>query len=61
MPSFRARWRVDTDNLRWYENIIATGGHFDTLTPEPYRNYLNEFAIFYTETRPFSLEEKGQR
>ena len=42
------RFNVTSDNVRWYENIIATNGKFFTLTPDVYRDLLCEFGIFYT-------------
>ncbi len=42
------RWNVDSDNIKFYDNIMKNKGLIVTLDGSAYVEFLNEFAIFYT-------------
>jgi hypothetical protein len=42
------RFKVFSDNLCIYENILNTGGKFFTINEQPYIDNLCEYGIFYT-------------
>lgn len=44
------RWKVTSDNVRWFDSIVCTGGEVSTLDMRPYVEFLCEFNIFYTAT-----------
>ena len=45
------KWRVYSDNVRFYDAIMRTGGTVLTLDARPYVDLLCEFGIFYTLER----------
>jgi len=42
------RWKVDQDNVKYYDSIMKTKGKVQSLDLQPYKNFLDEFNIFYT-------------
>lgn len=42
------RWRVTSDNVRFYDCIMRNKGTFLTLDYRPYVDLLCQFNIFYT-------------
>lgn len=42
------KWKVDQDNVKYYDNIMKSKGKIKTLDTRPYMEYLNDFGIFYT-------------
>lgn len=42
------RWNVTSDNVRYFESIMANDGKFFTLDARPYVDLLCDFNIFYT-------------
>ena len=42
------RWKVDQDNVKYYDSIMKTKGKVQSLDLRPYKNFLDEFNIFYT-------------
>jgi hypothetical protein len=45
------RWKVYSDNVRYYDSIMSTNGKVVTLDTKPYVDLLTDFNIFYTLTR----------
>jgi hypothetical protein len=50
MKQFRNKFKVYSDNVNIYENIINSKGDIFTLNPNQYIHWLMQFNIFYTET-----------
>lgn len=44
-----SKWKVTSDNVKFYDNIMKTKGKVVSLDFRPYMEFLNEFAIFYTK------------
>jgi hypothetical protein len=44
------KWKVDTDNVKYFDHIHKNKGKIQTLDTRPYENHLNNFGIFYTKT-----------
>lgn len=44
-----SKWKVTSDNVKFYDNIMKTKGRVVSLDFRPYMEFLNEFAIFYTK------------
>lgn len=42
------RWKVDSENVAYYDNIMVNQGSFYTLDVRPYVELLLEYNIFYT-------------
>lgn len=44
------KFKVYSDNVKFYDNIMKFKGKFYTLDARPYMEVLNEYGIFYTFT-----------
>jgi hypothetical protein len=44
------KWKVYSDNIRYYDAIMAAKGKLHVLDVRPYMDNLNDFSIFYTFT-----------
>ena len=42
------RWKVDSDNVKFYNHIVSNKGSVMTLDARGYVEFLIEFNIFYT-------------
>ena len=42
------KWKVDMDNVHYFNTIQINKGKFITIDTRPYEDLLNEFGIFYT-------------
>ena len=42
------KWNVDSDNVRFYDQIMKTKGKVVTLDARGYVEFLTEFNIFFT-------------
>lgn len=42
------RWKVDSDNVKFYDKIWQNQGKFYTLDVRPYVELLQKYNIFYT-------------
>ena len=42
------KWSVDSDNVRFYDAIMKSGGNVVTLDKRSYIDLLCEFNIFFT-------------
>lgn len=49
------KWKVDQDNIKYYDNIVKNKGKISTVDVRPYEEYLNGFGIYYTKT----MREEG--
>jgi hypothetical protein len=45
-----SNWKVDSDNIRYFDSIMKTKGKVSTLDARTYVEFLCEFNIFYTLT-----------
>ncbi len=53
------KWKVDQDNVRYYDKIMASKGKVQSLDTRPYEDHLNHFNIFYTSTRSPAVKESS--
>jgi hypothetical protein len=44
----RKLWRVDADNVRWFDALILGNGTVHTLDARPYITHLTDFGIPFT-------------
>lgn len=44
------RWKVNGDNVRFYNQLSLNQGDLFVLDARPYLDCLNDFGIFYTFT-----------
>jgi hypothetical protein len=48
MMEVRRKWRVDADNVRYFDALIQCGGELLTLDTRPYIEHLTSFGINFT-------------
>jgi hypothetical protein len=42
-----SNWKVDQDNVKYFDNIMRNSGTFYCLDSRPYIEFLNEFGISF--------------
>jgi len=48
LSAVQRKWKVDQDNVKYFDAIMKNDGKIVSLDYTPYIEYLNEFGIFYT-------------